>query len=64
MISDSKQRLKDIHLYVHDKVFINGFSASGSFVNRFTALHPEIVQAVAVGCITTLVFTPLIAKNG
>jgi dienelactone hydrolase len=31
------------------KVFLWGFSASGSFVNRFTLLHPQRVAAVAVG---------------
>ena len=58
MISDSKQRLKDKNIDVQDKVFINGFSASGSFVNRFTALHPEIVQAVAAGGINCMPIIP------
>ncbi|MFZ5442052.1 MAG: hypothetical protein ACOZQL_18745 [Myxococcota bacterium] len=32
-----------------DQVLLWGFSASGSFVNRFTLLHPTRVAAVAVG---------------
>lgn len=32
-----------------DKIFMDGFSASGSFNDRFTAMHPEIVKAVSSG---------------
>lgn len=32
-----------------NRVLLWGFSASGSFVNRFTLLHPQRVAAVAVG---------------
>ena len=35
---------------------MNGFSASGTFTNRFTILHPTVVRAVATGginCIPT-----------
>jgi predicted esterase len=31
------------------KVYLFGFSASAMFVNRFTFLHPELVEAVAFG---------------
>jgi len=34
---------------VCERVFVDGFSASGMFANRFALLHPERVQAVAVG---------------
>jgi hypothetical protein len=49
MIEDAKKRLTDMGYHVAEKVFINGYSASGSFANRFTLLHPEIVQAAAIG---------------
>jgi hypothetical protein len=49
MIKDAQQRLETMGYDVSDRVFINGYSASGSFVNRFTLLHPEIVQAAAIG---------------
>lgn len=39
MIGDAKKRLSD-------KVLLNEFSASGNFVNRFTALYPNCVQSV------------------
>lgn len=34
---------------VHDKVFIEGFSAGGMFTNAYTFIHPERVQAAAMG---------------
>lgn len=49
MINDAKERLSSMGIDVADKVFLNGYSASGSFVNRFTILHPEIVMAAAMG---------------
>lgn len=58
MINDLKEKLKDENIIVNDKVFMSGFSASGSFVNRFTALHPEIIRAVATGGINCMPITP------
>jgi len=49
MIDDARQRLAALGTPVDRKVFMNGFSASGSFVNRFTLLHPERVKAAASG---------------
>jgi pimeloyl-ACP methyl ester carboxylesterase len=49
MIDDARDRLADMDILIDDKIFLNGFSASGSFVNRFALLHPELVKAVASG---------------
>ncbi len=49
MIEDAKNNLKEKNLYAQDKILMLGFSASGMFVNRFTFLHPELVQAAAIG---------------
>ena len=49
MIDDLKERCQDNSLYMELKIFLNGFSASGGFVNRFTAIHPELVKAVSSG---------------
>ena len=49
MINDARGLLERSGLKVKEKVFIHGFSASGTFTNRFPLLHPEIVQAVASG---------------
>lgn len=58
MIDDLKQRLKDDKIIVNDKVLMNGFSASGNFVNRFTLLHPEMIQAVASGGVNCMPIIP------
>lgn len=49
MIRDAQERLRAMGKEVDRKIFINGYSASGSFANRFTLLHPEIVKAAASG---------------
>ncbi|MHC4565983.1 MAG: hypothetical protein ACYTE3_09515 [Planctomycetota bacterium] len=49
MIADGRSILERSGLKVKEKVFMHGFSASGTFTNRFPILHPEIVQAVASG---------------
>lgn len=58
MIKDAKSKLLERNIYVKDKVFLNGFSASGSFTNRFTALHPEIVKAVVSGGVNCMPIIP------
>jgi len=49
MIKDAKKQLKDRSVLVYDKIFMNGFSASATFTNRFLFIHPELVSAAALG---------------
>ncbi len=49
MIADAKARLATQGIATDPKVFILGFSASGMFANRFTALHPGLIKAAAIG---------------
>lgn len=50
MIDAARALLKSKYkIKLRQKVFLTGFSASASFVNRFSFLHPEIVAAAAVG---------------
>ncbi len=49
MMADARRRLAERDLAVGPRALLNGFSASGAFVHRFAALHPELVQAVATG---------------
>jgi pimeloyl-ACP methyl ester carboxylesterase len=49
MIEDARGRLSERGWEVSPRVLIAGFSASGMFANRFTALHPGRVLAAAVG---------------
>ncbi|WP_148680541.1 hypothetical protein [Halovivax ruber] len=45
-------------------VHLNGYSASGNFVNRFTALHPDRVRAVTAGGVNgTLILPRSAAKD-
>jgi len=49
MIESARAALADRGIASEEKVLLCGFSASGMFANRFTALHPERVLAVAAG---------------
>ncbi len=50
MIEVAKDLLEQIHkIKLRRKILLSGFSASASFVNRFSFLHPELVAAAAVG---------------
>ncbi len=49
MIDDARAALHGRGVEVEPAVLLWGFSASGSFVNRFAVLHPERVTAVACG---------------
>jgi len=61
MIKHARKLLQEKYsLRISDKVFLNGFSASGTFVNRFTAIHPRIVKAVASGGINAIPILPVL----
>jgi len=64
MIEDARARLARDGWALPSKVLLTGFSASGSFVNRFTALHPESVQAVAAGGLNGNLILPLTSLGG
>lgn len=49
MIDAARTALAARGLATRERVLIQGFSASGMFANRFTALHPERVLAAVVG---------------
>ena len=49
MMADARRRLAERDLTVGPRALLDGFSASGAFVHRFAALHPELVQAAATG---------------
>ena len=49
MIDHARARLASEGLPVAPRVLLQGYSASGMFANRFTALHPDRVRAVTVG---------------
>jgi len=49
MVDDARQRLAQQGQVLSPRLLMSGFSASGSFVNRFAFLHPERVLALASG---------------
>lgn len=49
MIADSKMVLESIGIKVASKVLMTGFSASATFINRFSFMHPETIKALAIG---------------
>lgn len=49
MIDDAKSVLSSMSIVIDDKFFMNGFSASATFTNRFAFIHPEKIRALAIG---------------
>ncbi|MCF8303355.1 MAG: hypothetical protein K9I94_08800 [Bacteroidales bacterium] len=64
MVKDASQILKDKGFTVNDKLLMTGFSASGTFANRFSLIHPEHLQAVAAGGLNGLLMLPADELNG
>lgn len=62
MIKDSKEVLSKKNIQVEEKILMSGFSASGNFVDRFSFLHPEMIEAVSFGGSNNIV--PLESLNG
>jgi pimeloyl-ACP methyl ester carboxylesterase len=59
MIQHARDLLATHGITTKAGVLIDGFSASGCFANRFAALHPEAVRALAAGGINGLPMFPL-----
>lgn len=50
MIEDAKKIIAGLSgKKVLDKIFLNGYSSSGVFAQRFALLHPELVSATCIG---------------
>ena len=64
MVDHAKSVLKDMGAKPHEKIIMTGFSASGTFVNRFTAIHPNKVQVMAAGGLNGMLFLPADSLQG
>ena len=64
MITHAQRLLRHNNVKVNEQVFMNGFSASGTFTNRFAILHPKVVRAVATGGVNCLPTLPTDRWNG
>ena len=49
MIEDARLALTAKSITLDEKFLLQGYSASGMFANRFAALHPKRIKAVAAG---------------
>ena len=49
MMERLRRQLKQEGITLHQKILLQGYSASGMFANRFTVLHPDLVYAVTAG---------------
>ena len=64
MIDDALERLSFEGIKLEEKFLMMGFSASGMFVSRFTILHPERVEAAAIGSPGGWPIAPTGERNG
>ncbi|MFW6357024.1 MAG: hypothetical protein ACOC2Y_09915 [Spirochaetota bacterium] len=65
MINDVREYLGEAHgIRLPGQVLLSGFSASGTFVNRFTVLHPDRVRAVACGGVNAIPILPVSSYEG
>jgi hypothetical protein len=64
MIQHARELLRSLGVLTKPKIFMDGFSASACFVNRFAALHPEVVRALTAGGINGLPIFPLEIYQG
>lgn len=58
MVDDARRRLADAGLDLPETIMMNGFSASGNFVNNFAVLHPERVASVTAGAVNGMATLP------
>ena len=64
MINNAQKRLAKRSIVLEDKVLMHGFSASGNYTNRFAAIHPEKVKAVASGGVNSMPIIPATRWKG
>ncbi|MDP2159916.1 MAG: hypothetical protein Q8K02_05510 [Flavobacterium sp.] len=64
MINDAKKRLASLEIQIAPKFFMCGFSASGTFVNRFSFIHPEKIKALAIGGFNGKLMLPMESLKG
>ena len=64
MVADARDRLKENEYPTADGLMLNGFSASGNFVDRFAVLHPEEVTSVTAGGLNGMPLLPVKELDG
>ncbi len=64
MIEDARLQLSARGIAIDKKVWMVGYSASGSFTNRFTMLHPDVIKAASIGSPGSYPIVPLAQWKG
>lgn len=64
MVEDAKKQLAALGYPLQDKFLMTGFSASGTFANRLSLLHPEKIKAMAAGGINAIAILPQAQVGG
>ena len=64
MVRDAKAVLAAMDIRVEQKFFMSGFSASGTFTNRFSFMHPDAIKALAIGGFNGKLMIPQNEING
>lgn len=64
MIADARQKLRERGIETKPEILMTGFSASGTFANRFSLIHPDRVKAVAAGGLNGILMLPLSEEKG
>lgn len=64
MVKVARDHLAGKEIRIQERFLMTGFSASGTFVNRFTLMHPDRVAAAAAGGLNGLLALPLEELDG
>lgn len=64
MIKDARLRMLNEGIKTEEKVILQGYSASGMFVNRFVFIHPKVVKAAVIGAPGGWAMAPVDRFNG
>ncbi len=64
IMEDAIKHLNDNGFGLEEKVIVNGYSASGAFADRFSTLHPEIVEMALCGSTLSDPYLPASEYNG
>lgn len=59
MVDDAKEKLNSMNIKLNSQFFMSGFSASATFINRFSFIHPEKIKALAIGGFNGMLMIPL-----
>lgn len=50
VINKAKNIMQNVYgMQVNDKIFLNGYSTTGCFAQRFSLIHPELIEGTCIG---------------